>query len=769
MKKTSKVLSVFLALSMMLTACGGGSNNESSTASESGEVSEVASGEVSEEPGTAASEPEKMTDANTLVVGSPELNGDYINGFTNSSYDVWIRRLIGTYEGDLSYATYAANEAGEFIINPTVNAADPVRTANEDGSVTYTYKIADNLLWSDGEPITAADYVFTSLFRNGKAWGDLGAANATTGSELKGYSAYHSGESAAHAGLHLIDEHTFSLTLDAAYVPYFYETAMAAMVPTPLHRYAPNLRVVDSEEGAMLQTVEGYTVTDEDKASLVANQEKVVAEKRKAYDAERQWAIDETDADGKKVYDIAEYDALVTKLDALSEEELAAAKKAGQLADGTSLGDGEWMSLYGLELEARAAEATLKTYKENPDSMDPLQLLMTESALEVAQNFRFKPDVTCGPYKFVEFSNGMAKVTINDKFVGNKDGKKPTIQNVIVQTINTDLEVDYAMSGQIDLAIGVVEGAKIDKARENADSVGYINYPRNGYGFMPILTDIGATQYKGVRQAIAFCLDREEFVQTICGGYGTVVQGAYGLNMWEYEAKGEELEEKAINYTLNPDEANKALDTTPYLYEADGTTKWDPEKAKAAYDANKEAFDYWRYDENGKQLTVYHEGSIEAKEVSGLISVQVPDNAKLCGMQYIFKSTDFATMLTHYYNPDTADEKAPTVFNMGNSFSVPNDPYYQTHSSQIGADNKSRINDPTIDPVLEEMRKADPTDRETWLKGWLTYELWYNDYMPGVPLYGNDYHDIYNVRVKGLETTPMWDWANDICDVTLAQ
>src|SRR5699024_5045347 len=125
--------------------------------------------------------------------------------------------------------------------------------------------------------------------------------------------------------------------------------------------------------------------------------------------------------------------------------------------------------------------------------------------------------------------------------------------------------------------------------------------PRNGYGVIQILCDIGATQHKGVRQAIAYSLDRNEFVQNIQGGYGVVVNGAYGLAEFEYIEKGSEFEAQANNYTLNAEAANAALDTTPYLYEADGTTKWDPEKAQAAYESDKENFDYWRHDEEGNR------------------------------------------------------------------------------------------------------------------------------------------------------------------------
>ena len=779
MKSTSKWLALLLAFVLVLTACGGGEGKESSadkeTSGEETSAPEETSGEESTDAAEGSAEIpedeqiEDNTDADTLVVGTPEMTGDLISGFTNGSYDVWVRRLMGNYDGDLGYATYYPDEGGAYQWSTIVLAEEPVRSEGADGSVTYTFKLNDNLVWNNGEPITAKDYVFSTLFQNSPQWAKLGTTNATIGSELLGYDEYSSGASKAHAGLHLIDDKTFSMTIDPAYVPYFFETVLVAQSPKPMKRYAPNLDVQETEAGAQLVTAEGYQVTDADKQSLVDNQQLLVDDAKAAYEAELEWVKAEGEANGMPM---ADYEALEPKLDALSPEDYEKAKKDGKLEDGTELGF--WPDIYDLKLALKAQEATLEEYKNNPDSMDATTLLLTASTLEVSQVYRFKPDVTCGPYNFVSFENGMAKLTKNDKFLGNKDGKTPSIKNVIVQTVNQKLDVDFVISGNIDLASGVIEGEKIEKAKAS-DAVGAVDYSRNGYGYMPMITDQGATQYKGVRQAIAYSLDRQEFVATVTGGYGTAVNSAYGLAMWELaeEYEGDMvanyLEDKLINYTFNADEANKALDNdSPYKFEKDGTTPWDAAKAAQLYEADKENFDYWRYDAEGNQLIVYHEGTLD-NTVTDLIQTQVPNNTKLMGLEYVINQTDFATMLQHYYNPDPNNKQAPTVFNMAVSFTIPNDPYYQYHSSRIGADNTSRVNDPAIDKVLETMRKADPADTATWVKGFVEFLVWYNDYMPAVPLYSNQYYDIYNSRVQGLETSSLWDWSNDICDLTLSE
>ena len=42
----------------------------------------------------------------TLIVGSPEISGNFMAGFGNSAYDVWVRDLI------FGYGTYAVTPNG---------------------------------------------------------------------------------------------------------------------------------------------------------------------------------------------------------------------------------------------------------------------------------------------------------------------------------------------------------------------------------------------------------------------------------------------------------------------------------------------------------------------------------------------------------------------------------------------------------------------------------------------------------------------------------
>lgn len=692
-----------------------------------------------------------MVDEDTLVVGAPELNADYINGFGNSTYDVYIKYLIGNYSGEAGYATYFSDENGQFILNPTVCPSEPEITVNEDGTKTYVFEIVSDLVWNDGTAITAKDFIFGSFFTASPEWAAQGAQNSVAAEDIVGFDAYHAGETTVFEGLHYIDDTHFSITLKAEKLPYFFETSWVAASPTPMHRYAPNLDIIDNE----LVVKEGYEVTEEDKASVAESAQKKIEAAEAALAKEQAWWDEEVEARGFSE----------GGREATEDEEAPVPISAEEKEE-------EEAYLAELQADVDEAKQALQDIKDGKVEVSPIQSLLTKAALDVAYNYRFKPDVTCGPYNFVSYENRMAKVTLNDKFKGNRDGKLPSIKNIIVQTINSKIEMDLLIAGHVDLIPGLTESSKIDKGKAAEDKVGFTNYPRNGYGVLSIRNDYSPTQYAGVRKAIAYCIDRDQFVADISGGYAIVVDGCFGINQFEYVDRGEELEndERWTHYTMNAAKANEELNTTPFIFEKDGTTPWDPAKAQEAYDSDKENFNYWRYDENGNELRIVHNGS-EGLDTTALIQVMLPDAAKLVGMNYIVQSVDFATLLNNYYHAEPTSEPTTdvaTCFNMGTGFAIPDDKYYSYHSSQVGVgDNNNRVSDPELDVILERMRKADPTDVDTWERGWYDFQIWYNTNMPNIPLYANDYHDFFTIRVHGLETTPMWDWYKDIFDLTL--
>ena len=126
-----KILALILALvmSLSLVACGGGDD----AADGEGDAAAATSLAV-----CLASEPDTLDPALNSAVDGATMIAHLFSGLAKWSQDA---------NGNLVIVADAAEELVEGV-------------TNEDGTVTYTYTLRDGLTWSDGQPVTAGDFVF---------------------------------------------------------------------------------------------------------------------------------------------------------------------------------------------------------------------------------------------------------------------------------------------------------------------------------------------------------------------------------------------------------------------------------------------------------------------------------------------------------------------------------------------------------------------------------------------------------------------------------
>ena len=83
-----------------------------------------------------------------------------------------------------------------------------------DDNLTYTFKLHDNAVWSDGEALTADDVAFTYTLAASPEDTDIFAESIKY---IKGVDEYQAGTADSVSGIEVIDEHTISITLKEAY------------------------------------------------------------------------------------------------------------------------------------------------------------------------------------------------------------------------------------------------------------------------------------------------------------------------------------------------------------------------------------------------------------------------------------------------------------------------------------------------------------------------------------------------------------------------
>lgn len=182
----------------------------------------------------------------SLIIGSPtELSGSFYSDlWGNNTSDMDVRGLIH------GYATVAWQLEGNYAVNET--ALEGFETAMDaNGNKIYTFALNPNLKWNNGQPVTARDYVFTVLLQSSPELAALGASNMGY-AHLLGQEAFAADSGAPFSGVRLLSDASFSLTVRAEYLPYFYELMYVNVEPTPMAVVAPGIRVEDGGSGAYL-------------------------------------------------------------------------------------------------------------------------------------------------------------------------------------------------------------------------------------------------------------------------------------------------------------------------------------------------------------------------------------------------------------------------------------------------------------------------------------------------------------------------------------
>ena len=241
MKSNFKKVSSLLLVAIMAASVFSGCGNQDGTSSESSTDSSTSSTESS----TSSTETTE-TRPNRIIYGSTTgISGDLGNAWwTNNADDATLRGLIDDYQ------VVVSDQGGAFVVNETVCGGIET-TDNEDGSKTFTVKINEGLTFNNGEPITAANYVAYALVLYSPA--ALEASVQATPDKIVGAADYQSGATSYLSGVRLLDEYTYSVTISADYVPYYYELTYVSFTPIYLPQYASaDLTVKDDGQGAYL-------------------------------------------------------------------------------------------------------------------------------------------------------------------------------------------------------------------------------------------------------------------------------------------------------------------------------------------------------------------------------------------------------------------------------------------------------------------------------------------------------------------------------------
>lgn len=690
-------------------ACGSSENLQADEAGASAVSRSMPQNVTAEQLSTAgalqdAEQPETAAKAalpEELTVGTPNpMRGDF---FTDMFGNIGSDQDVRTLIHGYDLINWDQSQS-EYAVDPTV-VKSYTTSADGKGNKTYRFTLWDDLYYSDGTEIKAQDYAFSLLLQMSPEMEAIGATPYRS-EYILGSKAYYKGDSKVLAGVRVLSDRELAITLDRSFLPFYYEEGLLLCTPYPISVIAPDCEVKDDGDGAYIDG--NFTADTLQRTILDPNT-------------------------GYKTH--------------------------------PSVTSGAYM--------LKSFDGTTAHFEVNPHFKG---VWLTD-------------EEGVNPDNIVRFTdgNGNAQMMI-----------QPSIEKLAYTFVSSDDMADRIKDGSIHLINKVTYGSAID-ALIDSEAVEYDSYARVGLSFFTFSVEMPTVSEVAVRQAIAWCMNRDQMTKDFCGEYGTVVNGYYGIQQWEYlmatgaigyplvkgydsesgpAAEKDETSSFAQRYARNEAEYNRMLNKWRSLT-LDGLTVYgnDVEKANKLLDRAG-----WTLNRNGKRFRA-GEDDVRCKKVKGelvaldlklmylegnriaeTVQANAVDNLKACGILLTLVPASADELLSSYYRQT---ERTTDMIFLATNFHTVYDPAV-TFSLESASDRKQWNSMYTDDKQLYQlalnMRKTETGDVYNYLRRWTEFQDRYNEVLPAIPLYSNDYYDFYIPQLVNYKIGSHATWVHAILE-----
>lgn len=393
--------------------------------------------------------------------------------------------------------------------------------------------------------------------------------------------------------------------------------------------------------------------------------------------------------------------------------------------------------------------------------------------------------VTAGPYNLVSYDQSSSEIVleVNENYNGNFEGQKPGIQKLVIVKTSDDTVMDMISTGQIQIYSRIADGAQVNAVLDLIEA-GTIDsspsqYDRAGYGYFGFACDLGPAQFTEFRQAVAYLLNRVEFAQTFCQGWGSVVHGPY-CTAFSMTSKTD-IDKKVNHYDYNPEKAVELLKQAGFVYNADGSDYVDGSGEVRYAKVTEEQARY--YESFNKVLAdgtilmpaTLNWASSEGNSVSALLTTMLAssDATKAAGISIVKTEMTFPSLLSYMYrqemNGAVGDFSVPTynMFNLATDYNggVYDESYNWTTDPEYIEQgyNVQHLYDKELDKLSMDMvYGVEPGDEATYLSLWEKYIIRWNELLPMVPLYSNIYVTVYPNTIDNYAEDSFWGFERAI-------
>ena len=495
-----------------------------------------------------------------LIVGHPTVTkGDFFTElFGNDTADIDVRALIHGY----NLVNWDQNQ-GTYVFDPSVvETIGPVEV-DEVGNHTYKMIICDDLYYSDGTKITAWDYAFSLLLMMSPEVEAIGG-KIYRAEHLLGYDEYIATRKKIMAGEELTDEDVRSLSG----VEVHNDREIWFHLDADFLPYFFETGLMLTVPYPISVIAPGCKVYDDGFGVYLGNEDQSVESpvftpellKKTILDPETGYNSHPSVVSGP--YTLVSWDA--------------------------ETGEGHY------QINPYFKGAWMHNNLPGPDYSGPVQYVQV-----------------------MDVDNETPKLDANGDEIWLV---KPTIEKIKFVVADNDTMIQQLADGELHLVNKVTYGPTILEGLQKGGEAGirFQNYPRIGLSFLTFTYDWPTVHDMEVRQAIAWCMDRDLLGSLYCGSaetgqtFAQRVDGYYGIEQWEYKLlKGE------LSYPVN------FLDqvTLPQVLVKEGEEEDLTKKYKNRYVETQEDYEKaiaaWQAlsDEWQDKLTVYTVDLSKAKKL----------------------------------------------------------------------------------------------------------------------------------------------------------
>ena len=761
MSKMKKMLAILLALAMIfgLAACTSGGGSQ----------------------GGGTDEPEEST--TPLVVGYSPFSSKFSPFFSETAYDqdVYAMTQVNLLSSDRTGAIIYKGIEGETIpYNGTdytyYGPADLEVVENADGTVDYNFKLREDLVFSDGEPMTIDDVIFSMYVLCDPTYD---GSSTLFAQPITGMAAYRSGMDTLlnlifNAGRDNTDFTFFTEEQQAAFWEK-YDAATTGLAQEIVDYCLENYADYGAEDVSTSAELWGFDVPDNTIEGFAAALEE-------AYGADVAGMIN-TEAAGSTVDDLfpglEEYSTAGVST-GTSAPNIEGIKKTGDYSMTIHMDEVDATAIYQLGVSI----APLHYYGDKDAyDYDNNNFGFTKGDLSSVRAKTTQP-MGAGPYKFIKFENGVVYFEANDTYY---QGAPKTKYINFQECMSDDDKLNGVITGTIDItdpsfstdtinAIEKANGGELSGAKVETNTVDNL-----GYGYIGISADsvnVGGKENKAsdaskaLRKAFGtiFSVYRDVAVDSYYGDRASVINYPISNTSWAAPQSTDAGYKLAFSTDVNGND----------IYTSDMD-------AEAKYAAAKEAalgfFEAAGYTVEDGKCVAAPEGAALEYEVwipadgsgdhpSFMILTEAHDALAEIGINLVVKdlsnSSDLWTGLEAGSVPMWCAAWGATV-----------DPdMYQIYYSDVangganpgGSNYMYDIADPDLDQMILDARKStDQTYRKAMYKACLDTII---DWAVEIPVYQRQNAIIFSAERVNLDTitpdiTTFYGWMSEIQNTEL--